>query len=77
MRVECHTVALCAFEPQQGNVILPALIVVLSVDDDAFGGQGAFKVILLLSVVVTQAQHIAGRVSAKSGQAKNNWKGWS
>lgn len=69
VRVECHTVALCAFEPKKGDVILPALIVVLSVDNDAFRGQGAFKVILLLSMVVTQAQHIAERVSSKSGGA--------
>lgn len=66
VRIKCHTVTLCAFEPQQGNVVLPALIVILSVDNDAFRGQGAFKIILLLGVVVPQAQHIAGWVSAKS-----------
>lgn len=36
VRVERHTAALCAFEPQQGNVVLPALTVVLPVDNDAF-----------------------------------------
>ena len=74
MRVECHTVALCAFESQQSDVVLPPLTVVLSVDNNAFGGQGTLKVVLLLSVVVTQAQHIASWVSAKPGRAKKKLK---
>lgn len=70
MRVEGHTVALGAFEPQQGDVVLPALALILSVDDDAFGRQGAFEVVLLLGVVVAQAQDVARRVPAKSGGAR-------
>lgn len=54
VRVECHTVSLCAFKAQQGYIILPALTVVLSVNDDAFWGQRAFKVILFHGVVVTE-----------------------
>lgn len=54
VRVECHTVSLCAFQTQQGYIILPALTVVLCVNDDAFWGQRAFEVILFHGVVVTE-----------------------
>lgn len=70
MGVEGHTGAIRAFELEQGNVVLPALAVVLPVDDDALGGEAALKVIPLHRVVVTQPHHIAGRVSTEPGKVQ-------
>lgn len=72
MRVKGHTVAFGALQPKQGNVILPALAMVLPVNDDALRGQAALKVIPLLRVVVTQSQHIARWVPAKPRKEGEN-----
>lgn len=66
--VEGHTGVLCALKLEQGNVVLPALAVVLPVDDDALGGEAALKVVPLHCVVVTQPHYVAGRVSAEPGK---------
>ena len=65
MRVEGHTVPIGALQPQQGDVVLPALTVILPVDDDAFRRESALKVIPLLCVVVPQPQDVTRGITAK------------
>lgn len=57
--VKRYTVPICAFQPHQGNVVLPALAEVLLVYDNALWKESALKVIHFLCVVVSQPQNIS------------------
>lgn len=69
MGVEGHTGALRprALKLEQGNVVLPALALVLAVHHNALRGQRALKVVTLHRVVVAKTHHVAGRVRTKPG----------
>lgn len=57
--VERYTVPICALQPHQGNVVLPALAEVLLVHNDALRRESALKVIPFLSVIISQPQNIS------------------